>query len=440
MVFSRRFFLQGLLIPLVAALVCGCNGDRDHVLRVANWSEYIGMSVIGEFEQWYEEQTGEPVKVVYRTFDENEYILAKIEKSHEDFDVVCPSDYIIERMLKKNLLLPISHDFGDTPNYIDSISPFIRSCFDKIEGGGKNGNDYAVGSYWGTTGIIYNAQYVTDEEASSWDVLRNPKFADKIFIKDSARDVFSQIILFLRQDDLRSGKVTMDELMHDSSDEAIADVEAFMKQVKPLVAGWEADFGKDQMVQGRGWISLNWSGEGVWTAEQAAPLGVDLRFSLPKEGFTVWFDGWVIPKYARNVKAASYFINFLCIPENAIRNMDFIGYVSTVTSEEVLEAMSDDEIEETVDVRYLFGDIEGAEAAHLDPTMYPDASVIERCVMMRDWGDDTPKLISVWSRVKGSNANAMTMIVIGIFFALLLVLGIRKKFFSKKARRRRYRR
>ena len=167
---------------------------------------------------------------------------------------------------------------------------------------------------------------------------------------------------------------------------------------------------------------------------------MELKYVVPKEGSNVWFDGWVIPKYARNVKAASYFINFLCIPENAIRNMDFIGYVSTVASEEVMEAMSDDEIEETVDVRYLFGDIEGAEEAHLDPTMYPDASVLERCVMMRDWGDDTPKLISAWSRVKGSNANAMTMIVIGIFFALLLVLGIRKKFFGKSRRRRRYRR
>ena len=428
MVFSRRFFLRGLLIPLVAALVCGCNGDRDHVLRVANWSEYIDMSVIGEFEQWYEEQTGEPVKVEYRTFDENEYILAKIEKSHEDFDVVCPSDYIIERMLKKDLLLPISHDFGDTPSYIDSISPFIRSCFDKIEGGGKNGNDYAVGSYWGTTGIIYNAQYVTDEEASSWDVLRNPKFADKIFIKDSARDVFSQIILFLRQDDLRSGKVTMDELMHDSSDEAIADVEAFMKQVKPLVAGWEADFGKDQMVQGRGWISLNWSGEGVWTAEQAAPLGVDLRFSLPKEGFTVWFDGWVIPKYARNAKAASYWINFMSRPDIAIRNVRETGYVSANGSKEVLNAFTDDSYE-PVDLSYFFGP--QATAIRTNPVLYPDASAIRLATMEHDWDDRTSALDAMWRRVKGENTTVVTAIVIGLLLSMLLGVAYYRRFHGK---------
>ena len=263
-----------LSILAAAALLCSCASDREHILKVYNWSDYLDMTVIQDFEQWYEEQTGEPVRVIYQTFDVNETMLSKIEKGHEDFDVVCPSDYIIERMLANDMLLPINKDFGDTPNYIDdNMSPYVRDCFNLIEGGGKNANDYAVGYMWGTTGIIYNAKYVTEEEASSWDILRNPKFADKIFIKDSARDVFSQIILYLRQDDIKSGKVTLDDLMHDSSDEAIADVEAFMKQVKPLVAGWEADFGKDQMVQEQGWVSLNWSGDGVWAIEEAAELG-----------------------------------------------------------------------------------------------------------------------------------------------------------------------
>ena len=426
---------------LALCLLASCGPDREHLLKVYNWGDYIDEDLIPEFEQWYEEQTGEPVKIVYQTFDINETMLSKIEKGHEDFDVVCPSDYIIQRMLNAGLLLPIDKDFGSTPNYIDAnVSPYIKGMFSEIADGGIDANDYSVGYMWGTTGILYNAKYVDPEDAKSWDIIRNPKYADKIFIKDAARDVYCPINIFLHKNEIEAGKVTMDELMLDSSDESLEAFEAYMAQVKPLVAGWEADFGKEQMTQERGWLNFTWSGDAVWAMMEAKDLGVDLRYEVPMEGSNVWFDGWVIPKYARNVKAASYFINFLCIPENAIRNMDFIGYVSTVTSEEVLEAMSDDELEETVDVRYLFGDIEGAEEAHLDPTMYPDASVIERCVMMRDWGEDTPKLIEAWSRVKGSNANAMTIIVIGIFFALLLVLGIRKKFFSKKARRRRYRR
>ena len=338
----KRFF-----ILLAAALsLLACSEDRSAILKVYNWSDYIDESVIPEFESWYEEQTGEPIRVIYQTFDVNETMLSKIEKGHEDFDVVCPSDYIIERMLASDLLLPIDREFGDTPNYIDgNLSPFVRSCFDKMEGQGKNASDYAVGYMWGTTGILYNAKYVTEEEASTWDVIRNNKFADKIFIKDSPRDVFSQIIIYLRRDELAAGTVTLDELMHDSSDEALAAVEAYMKEVKPLVAGWEADFGKDQMTQERGWLSMNWSGDAVWAIEEAQEMGVDLRYICPKEGFTVWFDGWVIPKFAQNTKAAKYWINFMSRPDIVIRNVDVTGYVSASGAPEVLEAFTDEEFE-----------------------------------------------------------------------------------------------
>jgi spermidine/putrescine transport system substrate-binding protein len=421
-----------------AVLVCACGGDRDQILKVYNWSDYIDESVIPEFEQWYEEQTGESVRVIYQTFDVNETMLSKIEKGKEDYDVVCPSDYIIERMLKNDLLLPIDRDFGDTPNYIDeNLAPYIRSCFDKMEGGGKNANDYSVGYMWGTTGILYNAKYVTDEEASTWDVLRNPKFADKIFIKDSARDVFSQIIIYLRRDDLAAGKVTLDELMHDSSDQALASVEAYMKQVRELVAGWEADFGKDQMTQERGWISLNWSGDGVWAIEEAAEMGVDLRYVCPKEGFTVWFDGWVIPKYARNVKAAKYWINFMSRPDIVIRNVDVTGYVSVSGAPEVLEAFTDEEYD-PIDLSYFFGP--DASSVCVNPVLYPDRSDIERSTQEHDWGDRTPQLVEMWSRVKGESADAMTVIVISVFFVALVAVVVYKRFFTRRRHNKSHRR
>ena len=425
-------------ILTAAALVCACGGDRDQILKVYNWSDYIDESVIPEFEQWYEEQTGESVKVIYQTFDVNETMLSKIEKGKEDYDVVCPSDYIIERMLREDLLLPIDRDFGKTPNYIDSnLAPYIRSCFDKMEGCGKNANDYSVGYMWGTTGILYNAKYVTDEEASTWDVLRNPKFADKIFIKDSARDVFSQIIIYLRRDDLAAGKVTLDELMHDSSDEALAAVEAYMKQVKELVAGWEADFGKDQMTQERGWISLNWSGDGVWAIEEAAEMGVDLRYVCPKEGFTVWFDGWVIPKYARNVKAAKYWINFMSRPDIVIRNVDVTGYVSVSGAPEVLEAFTDEDYD-PIDLSYFFG--AEADSVCVNPVLYPDRADIERSTQEHDWGDRTPQLVEMWSRVKGESANAMTVVVIAVFLAALAAVVVYKRFFTRRRHNKSHRR
>ena len=426
-----------LTLLAAAAFLCGCAQDRSQILKVYNWSDYIDETVIGEFETWYEEQTGEPVKVIYQTFDVNETMLSKIEKGHEDYDVVCPSDYIIERMLASDLLLPIDRDFGETPNYIDeNMSPYIYDCFSKMIGGDKNANDYAVGYMWGTTGLLYNAKYVTEEEVSTWDVLRNPKFADKIFIKDSARDVFSQIILYLRQDDLREGKVTADELMLDSSDASMAAVEHFMKQVKPLVAGWEADFGKDQMTQERGWISLNWSGDAVWAIEEAAEMGVDLRYSLPKEGFTVWFDGWVIPKYAQNTKAAKYWIDFMCRPDIVIRNVEETGYVSVSGSTEVLDAFVDEELD-PIDLTYFFG--AGADSVRVDPVLYPDRADIERSAMEHDWGEKTPELVAMWGRVKGENANAMTIIVIGVVLAAIVAVALYRRFSNKRGGRKRRR-
>ena len=427
---------KSLILLAAAALLCGCAQDRSQILKVYNWSDYIDETVIEEFESWYEEQTGEPVKVIYQTFDVNETMLSKIEKGHEDYDVVCPSDYIIERMLASDLLLPIDRDFGQTPNYIDeNMSPYVYDCFSKMIGGGKNANDYAVGYMWGTTGLIYNAKYVSEEEVSTWDVLRNPKFTDKIFIKDSARDVFSQIILYVRQDDIREGKVTADELMLDSSDAAMAEVEAFMKQVKPLVAGWEADFGKDQMTQERGWISLNWSGDAVWAIEEAAEMGVDLRYSLPKEGFTVWFDGWVIPKYAQNTKAAKYWINFMSRPDIVIRNVEETGYVSASGSPEVLDAFIDEELD-PIDLTYFFGD--DADSVRVDPVLYPARADIERSAMEHDWGEKTPELVAMWGRVKGENANSMTYVIIGAMFVAVIAFAFARN--NKKKSRRNKRR
>lgn len=428
--------LVGILLSL--AVLAGCSSDRDHILKVYNWGDYIDESLIPEFEQWYEEQTGEPVEIVYQTFDINETMLSKIEKGQEDYDVVCPSDYIIQRMLNSGLLLPMQKDFGDTPNYIDQyVAPYIKDIFSQIGDNGIDANDYSVGYMWGTTGILYNAKYVADEDATTWNIIKNQKYAGKIFMKDACRDVYCPINILLHQDQIAAGEVTMDELMMDSSDESLAAFEAYMADVKPLVAGWEADFGKEQMTQERGWLNFTWSGDAMWAMIEAKDLDVDLRYTVPNEGSNVWFDGWVIPKYAKNVKAASYFINFLCRPDVAIRNMEYIGYVSAVASPEVLESMSDEEENpETVNARYFFGDIEGAETAHLDPVYYPDSTTIARCVMMRDWGDETPKLIAAWSRVKGSNANVLTIVVICVFVLALAAFALNKSLGKKKRKSR----
>lgn len=410
--------------------------DRDNVLKVYNWSDYIAEGVLDDFKSWYKEQTGENIDVIYMTFDVNEAMLSKIEKGHEDYDVVCPSDYIIERMLDKGLLLPLDFkSLGSTPNYIEANrSPFIEQMFRSINPS-IDANQYSVAYMWGTTGIIYNPKFVTREEASTWDVIRNPKFAGKILIKDAPRDVYAPVLIYLKQNELKSGKVTLQDLMRDSSDESLQMVQDYLMQCKPGVYGWEADLGKEQMTKNRAYVSLNWSGDAVWAIEEAAAVGVELDYVVPEEGSTVWFDGWVIPKYAKNIKAATYFINFMCRPDIAIRNMEETGYVASNGSREVLESQIDESLE-PIDLSYFFGP--DASAVRVNPILYPDLSVIERCALEHDWGDDTEKLLKMWQNVKGSKANMFTYLIIAVVIAAFAVYFVTSA--NAKKRRRRNRR
>lgn len=419
-----------LYLAAAALMLLGCSNDRSHILKVYNWADYIDEELIGEFETWYEEQTGESVTVVYQTFDINETMLSKIELGHEDYDLACPSDYIIERMLKNDLLLPIQRDFGDTPDYIGNVAPYITDVFSSIGGDSVDANEYAVGYMWGTTGLLYNPKCVDPEHVQSWDVLRNPDYAGKILVKDAFRDVYTSLLVSFSMDEIERGEKDLQKIGFDVSEESIALVEEYIMSFKDGVAGWEADFGKDQMTKELAWLNFSWSGDAQWAIDEAAAIGVELDYAIPQTGSTVWFDGWVIPKYAKNPKAASYFINFLCMPENAIRNMDYIGYVSTVGGTEVLEAMSDPESYEPVDASYFFGP--QADSVCLNPVMYPDKKVIDRCGMMHDSG--TEDLLKMWSRVKGDSASVWTYTLICLVFAALITAVICK--YAKKARRK----
>ena len=388
--------------------------DREHTLKVYNWADYIDESLLDEFEEWYKEQTGEEVEIIYQLFDINEVMLAKLEKGHEDFDVVCPSEYIIDRMLTNDMLLPINRDFGDTPDYINLVAPFFVDQLAKFDQPDKRANDYAVGYMWGTTGLLYNPEFVTDEEADSWGIIWDERFTSKVLMKDAYRDIYGCMLMYAHYQEVLDGTTTRQELMNNTTDEAIATVENLLKSAKQNIAGWEVDFGKEMMTKKKAYINVSWSGDAVWAIEEAAAIGMELRYHVPREGSNVWFDGWVIPKYAVNTKAASYFINFMCMPENALRNMDEIGYVSVVASPDILAAKIDSTLEVYSDLTYFFG--EGADSVPVDNIQYPDRAVIERAALMRDCGNRTKSMIEMWSRVKGDSLAPWVYIVIGITF------------------------
>lgn len=428
--------MKKLAFILIAAVIaCGVSAaDRAHTLKVYNWADYIDEDVLKSFPDWYRQMTGEEVDVIYQTFDINESMLTEIEIGHEDYDVICPSEYIIERMLRNNLLQKIDKNLiPDSLRYFDNVAPFVVDKFRQMSQT-VDVSDYTVGYMWGTTGIIYNPALVNRNDVLSWGVLTDPRFEGKIYMKDAFRDVYSVVVLYAYRDSIEAGTVTREDLVKNITPERIARVEQVLMEAKKNVAGWEVDFGKEEMTKGKTYMNLSWSGDAQWAIEEAAEVGVNLEYIIPEEGSNVWFDGWCIPKYARNEKAAAWFINYMCIPENAIRNMEYIGYVSVIATPEVLEWVDNEEdYPETADLTYFFG--EGAEAVHANQIQYPDRSIIDRCALMHDAGDMNEDLVRMWNRVKGDNLST-SMIIIVLVVVIMLVAFVVMQFVNSRNRKK----
>ena len=398
--------------------------DREHTLKVYNWADYIDEDVLNAFPAWYKEMTGEDVEIIYQTFDINESMLTEIEVGHEDYDVICPSEYIIERMLKANLLKKIDKNIipAEQQNF-DNVAPFVVDKFQQMSET-ENVSDYTVGYMWGTTGFIYNPKFVDREDLRSWGAILDPKFEGRIYMKDAFRDVYSVIVLYAYREEIERGEVTRDDLVRNITPERIARVEEILTAAKANIAGWEVDFGKEEMTKGKTWMNLSWSGDAQWAIDEAAEMGIELDYVVPEEGSNVWFDGWCIPKYAVNTKAATWWINYMCLPENAIKNMDFIGYVSVIATPEVRAWVDDRQTwSEPLDLSYFFG--ETALAVYANPVLYADKTIIDRCALMHDAGDMNEELVKMWNRVKGDNLSPLMLgIIIVVVIAIALFIAM----------------
>ena len=401
---------------------------NDHItLNVYNNGLYISdgsdesVNVLSAFE----ELTG--IKVNYTTYDSNESLYAKLKSGGVSYDVIFPSDYMVGKMAKEGMLSELNMD--NIPNFAGIGETYLDRSFDP-------GNKYSVPYMWGTAGILFNKKFITAEEAGTWDILWDSKNRGKILMKDSYRDAYGTAIIYAHARELADSTVTVEQLMNDNSPQAIALAEQRLKEMKPNIAGWEADFGKEMMTKNKAWINFTWSGDAVWAIEEADAVGVELDYTVPCEGSNIWYDGWVIPRYARNVKAASYFINYLCQPSVALRNMDAIGYVSAVATPEIMEAKTDTTLDVHSDLSYFFGPLPGADSLQIDPVQYPDRRVVERCAMIRDFGDRTELVLEMWSRVKGDNLNTGIVLLIFAVFGLLFIWLVYAKIRKYKQKRR----
>lgn len=301
---------KALIILILAALVftfAGCDSDKE-VLNVYNWGEYIDMEVIDMFE----EETG--IKVNYNTFTTNEDLYVKLSKGRVSYDVIFPSDYMIQRMIQEEMLQKISME--NVPNYANVDDVHKNLSYDPT-------NEYSVPYLWGTVGILYNTTMVTDP-VDSWDILWNPKYSQKIFMQDSQRDSMMVALIKLGYSQNTTDQSQIDEAMN------------LLIEQKPLVLGYLVDEVKDKMVQGEGALAVVWSGEAV----DAMSMNSDLSYIIPQEGSNRWVDAMVIPKSAKNVSAAEKFINFMLRDDIMLMNAEETGY--SITSETAMELLDDD--------------------------------------------------------------------------------------------------
>lgn len=285
------------------------NGEK---LVVYNWGEYIDPEVLTMFE----EETG--IDIVYEEFETNEILYPKISSGAIAYDVICPSDYMIQRMIENDLLSEIN--FDNIPNLKNIGKQYLEQSrqFDPE-------NKYSVPYCWGTVGILYNKMMV-DEPVDSWSILWDPKYKDNILMQDSVRDAFGVTLKYLGYS---LNSTDLDEL---------TEAKNLLIEQKPLVQAYVIDQVRDKMIGNEAALGVIYSGEAIYTQKE----NPNLEYVIPKEGSNIWIDSWVIPKNAEHKENAEKFINFLCRPDIALMNFEYITY--STPNEAARELIEDESI------------------------------------------------------------------------------------------------
>ena len=358
-------------------------------LNVYNWGQYIAdgsddsLDIIAAFEEKYPN-----IHVNYSTFDSNEIMYTKLASGGITVDLIIPSDYMIARMIEENMLLELN--FDNIPNY-QYIDESFRGMPHDPE------NKYSVPYTWGTVGIIYNTKYVDEGDLVGWELLWNEKYADKILMFDNSRDAFG-IAAYLLGYDVN----TTDEQQLRACADKLAEQE-------PLVQQYVMDQIYDLMENEEAWIAPYYVGDYMTMAESNEDLG----FYLPEnQGFNLFVDAMCIPNCAQEKEAAELFINFLCEPEIAAANMDWVGY--SVPLSAAKEFMDPELVEDPV--LYPSEEVQshGSAYANLDPsvTRFVEGLFLE--VRIRNAANDEMQLLVCWGGIALALAGTAWACVYGI--------------------------
>jgi spermidine/putrescine-binding protein len=339
------------VLPVLAA--CGTSpnspgGSSDRMkLYVLNWGDYIDDDVLTEFREAHPE-----IDLRYDTTTSNEEMLIQVQNESSIFDLCVPSDYMISRMVKMDLLQPL--DFSRIPDFENIDPAFLGKEFDPE-------NTYSVPYLWGTVGIVYNKTMV-QEPVDSWEILWDPDYSKQIIMYDSIRDSMAVALKKLGYS------------MNSTDPDEIAQAEAELIRQKPLVLAYLVDDIRERMISGSAAFGVMYAGDAITCIEE----NPDLEYVIPKEGSNIWFDNIVLLKRSQNAEAAHIFINYLCDAEVARRNSEYIGY--STPNQAAMEMM--DEWNE-------------------DPIFNPPKEVVDRCEAYVDLGDAISLYNDAWLRIKG---------------------------------------
>ena len=416
-------------------------------ITVYSWEDYMEVGEEGNITAdndliyKFEQETG--ISVEYVTFATNEDMYNELIKNPDGCDLICPSEYMIMKMRDENLLKA----YTAPENWVTYGSPYIKQIFEELGMNTEDGKTYAIGYMWGTMGFLYNMDKTSAEELKNWNSIWGEKFKGKVTIKDSIRDSYIMTLGALYQDELlaldKNAADYSDKLFtifNRTDDKTVSEVEKLLKDLKKNLYGFEVDSGKNDIITGKIDVNFAWSGDAVYTIDEGEELGKNFGYVVPEEGSNVWFDGWVMPKNADEENAVK-FLNFISAPESAMRNMDYIGYVSCIAGDEVFEYVKeqeDSEGENVVNLGYFFGgsdDVYNVRVEDLNKqlaTQYPDYSVIQRCAVMDNFDSETlDKINEMWNRVKFITFPtwAIILIVVGVvlFIGVIVVIRYREK-------------
>ena len=299
---------KNVIIPVLAAVVLivllgmkfgGVFQYKKNQVYVYNWGEYIDPSVVKEFEK----ETG--IEVVYDEFESNEIMYSKVASDNAAYDVICPSDYMIAKMKKEDMLQTLEWD--KMPNAKNNMDPKYMKAAQNFD----PGNKYACPNFCGTVGILYNKTMVK-EPVDSWNILWDKKYKGQILMQDSVRDAF-MVALAKDGDSINS---TDPKELKKAADQLI--------DQKPLVQAYVVDQVRDKMIGGEAALGVIYSGEVLYTQRE----NPNLEYVIPKEGSNVWIDGWCITKNARHKANAEKWINFLARKDIAVKNFEYVTYTT----------------------------------------------------------------------------------------------------------------